>query len=80
MVSDSKAGAISTFMGVTRDNFHGKKVVKLEYEAYEPMAVKELTKICDTAREKFDVFHIALYHRVGIICLPFSCFCILLLI
>ena len=39
-VSDPAAGAISTFTGVTRDNFEGKKVIKLEYEAYVPMALK----------------------------------------
>lgn len=41
-VADPGAGAISTFTGVTRDNFGGKKVLKLDYEAYEPMAVKEM--------------------------------------
>lgn len=44
-VSDPKAGAISTFSGVTRDNFEGKKVIKLEYEAYVPMALKMLRVI-----------------------------------
>ena len=29
---------------ILRDNFDGKKVVKLEYEAYEPMAIKELKR------------------------------------
>lgn len=44
-VEDPAAGAIATFVGVTRDNFEGKQVFKLEYEAYEPMAVKQL-KVC----------------------------------
>lgn len=42
LVADPGAGAISTFSGVTRNNFQGKAVVKLEYEAYVPMAVKKL--------------------------------------
>ena len=42
LVSDPGAGAISTFSGVTRNNFQGKAVLRLEYEAYEPMAVKKL--------------------------------------
>ena len=37
-VSDDAAGAIATFIGVTRDSFEGKRVLRLEYEAYEPMA------------------------------------------
>jgi molybdopterin synthase catalytic subunit len=34
LVDSPSAGAISTFSGTTRDNFNGKKVLKLEYEAY----------------------------------------------
>lgn len=41
-VEDPGAGAIATFTGVTRDNFEGKKVVSLSYEAYAPMAEKEM--------------------------------------
>lgn len=41
-VEDNGAGAIATFTGVTRDTFNGKKVVSLTYEAYVPMAEKEM--------------------------------------
>lgn len=41
-VADPSVGAISTFVGVTRDNFQGKSVVRLEYEAYIPMAIKKM--------------------------------------
>jgi hypothetical protein len=44
-VKDPGAGAIATFTGVTRNVFNGKDVLKLEYEAYVPMAVKKL-KVC----------------------------------
>lgn len=37
--SDPSAGAISTFTGVTRNSFDGKAVLKLEYEAYNEMAL-----------------------------------------
>lgn len=39
-VADPGAGGVATFSGVTRDNFDGKSVLKLEYEAYAPMAEK----------------------------------------
>ncbi len=39
-VQDPSAGAIATFLGVTRDSFQGKVVVQLQYEAYVPMACK----------------------------------------
>jgi molybdopterin synthase catalytic subunit len=40
LVSDPEAGATSVFVGTTRNNFNGKDVVKLEYEAYTPMAAE----------------------------------------
>ena len=33
-VASPRAGATSTFIGTTRDNFDGRNVVLLEYEAY----------------------------------------------
>lgn len=43
----------------------GKKVVQLEYEAYEPMAKKVLLDIIQKARSKWSLKHIAIYHRTG---------------
>jgi molybdopterin synthase catalytic subunit len=40
LVSVTKAGAISVFVGTTRDNFQGKDVLKLEYECYTEMAAE----------------------------------------
>ncbi|CAH2044648.1 unnamed protein product, partial [Iphiclides podalirius] len=66
LVLDNSCGAISVFVGTTRDNFEGKKVVKLEYEAYEPMALKAMKSICDEIRSKWPAVHgIAIYHRLG---------------
>lgn len=64
-VGSSCCGAISTFIGTTRDNFDNKKVLQLEYEAYDSMAIKEMTKICKEVRAKWAVKHIAIYHRLG---------------
>jgi molybdopterin synthase catalytic subunit len=41
-VADDAAGAIATFVGTTRDSFQGKRTLRLEYEAYEPMAVRAI--------------------------------------
>lgn len=38
---------------------------QLEYEAYEPMALKEIHKICSQIREKWKVENIAIVHRTG---------------
>ncbi|CAM4741435.1 unnamed protein product [Rotaria magnacalcarata] len=51
---------------ITRDNFEGRRVTRLSYEAYEPMALKELNRLCDDARRKFvNIEHIAISHRLG---------------
>jgi molybdopterin synthase catalytic subunit len=64
-VNDPGCGAIATFIGTTRDNFQGKKVTKLSYEGYIPMAIKELYKLCEEATIKYKVHKIAAVHIVG---------------
>jgi len=54
-----------TFPGTTRDNFDGKRVLQLEYEAYEPQALSEMKKICAAIREKWAIHGIAMLHRAG---------------
>mmetsp|Transcript_75715 Transcript_75715/g.190404 ORF Transcript_75715/g.190404 Transcript_75715/m.190404 type:complete len:166 (-) Transcript_75715:96-593(-) len=69
-VSDTACGAIATFSGTTRDNFEGKEVVQLEYEAYEPMAIKEMEAIVEEvfANAAFDgVRHVVCVHRLGVV-------------
>jgi molybdopterin synthase catalytic subunit len=46
-------GAIATFTGLVRDHNQGRRVSYLEYEAYEPLAVKALQRILDEARESW---------------------------
>jgi molybdopterin synthase catalytic subunit len=67
LVSDDRAGAISSFIGTTRSHFHGKKVLQLEYEAYESMVHHTIGLIIDEARSKWQVYHIAVIHRLGIV-------------
>eukprot|EP00980_Cylindrotheca_fusiformis_P011924 scaffold2830_cov131-Cylindrotheca_fusiformis.AAC.45 len=64
-VSDPSCGAISTFVGTTRDNFCGKTVKMLSYEGYVPMAEKELKKLCDDASRKYEISKIAAVHILG---------------
>uniref|UniRef100_A0A1B6GK04 Molybdopterin synthase catalytic subunit n=1 Tax=Cuerna arida TaxID=1464854 RepID=A0A1B6GK04_9HEMI len=66
LVKSPKCGAISLFIGTTRDNFDGLKVTKLLYEAYDTMAMKALKRVCTEIRKKWpDVENIAIYHRLG---------------
>ncbi len=65
-VSDPSCGAISTFTGITRDNFQQKKVLKLSYEGYVPMAEKEIKKLCVEANQKYSsIAKIAAVHILG---------------
>uniref|UniRef100_A0A8C0S0B1 Molybdopterin synthase catalytic subunit n=1 Tax=Canis lupus familiaris TaxID=9615 RepID=A0A8C0S0B1_CANLF len=67
LVISPLCGAVSLFVGTTRNNFEGKKVISLEYEAYLPMAENEIRKICSDIRQKWPVKHIAVFHRLGLV-------------
>ena len=64
-VRDPSAGAIALFLGTTRDHHQGREVTRLDYEAYSGMAEKELAKIAQTVRERWQVTKIAILHRIG---------------
>jgi len=66
-VQNPKAGAIATFLGVTRNNNLGEQVQSLEYEAYEAMALKKLKQIGIETQTRFKIIDIAIWHRLGIV-------------
>ncbi len=66
VVADSTAdGAVITFAGLVRDQNLGRKVLFLEYEAYEPLAVKAMTRIVSEAQERWPSTRLGLHHRTG---------------
>ncbi|XP_077494864.1 molybdopterin synthase catalytic subunit-like [Amblyomma americanum] len=64
-VGSPDCGAISVFLGTTRNHFEGKAVRMLSYEAYAPMAKREMLGICEGVRERWTVKNIAVVHRLG---------------
>jgi len=58
-------GAVVTFDGIVRNNFEGRVVRFLEYEAYAEMAETKLAEIGEEVRRKFPVGEIAIVHRLG---------------
>ncbi len=58
-------GAVVTFLGTTRLFAEGKKVVRLDYEAYEEMALKEMEKIRQEIQTEWDLEDVAIVHRIG---------------
>lgn len=64
-VTDPEAGAIVTFIGTTRNNNDGRRVIALDYEAYPEMAEKELARLGEEAKKRWNIQHMAIVHRIG---------------
>ena len=58
-------GAVSVFIGVVRDHNKGRRVLHLEYEAYEPLAMRGLELILAEAGEQWPAVRLAIHHRMG---------------
>src|SRR5262252_2055272 len=58
-------GAVVTFAGLVRNHNQGRRVQFLEYEAYEPLAVRALQRIVDEARGLWPAARVAVHHRLG---------------
>ena len=61
------AGACVTFEGWVRNENEGKTVTRLEYEAYESVAIKEGLKILEAGIERFGLLEAKCVHRVGLL-------------
>lgn len=58
-------GAVVVFTGVVRDSARGRRVTRLEYEAYGSMAESEMNIIFKNMREKFNITSARVVHRTG---------------
>ncbi len=58
-------GAIAVFQGVVRNHSRGRPTRFLDYEAYEPMALKELENMIADALRKFAIRDVRIVHRLG---------------
>lgn len=58
-------GATVTLDGYVRQFTHGCETLYLEYEAYEPMALKEMEKLVTAAHAEFDISNVGIVHRLG---------------
>ena len=55
------------FIGTVRDATKGKPVVRLEFEAYVPMALSEMRKLAEQATAKWPLHKVLLHHRTGVL-------------
>jgi molybdopterin synthase catalytic subunit/molybdopterin converting factor small subunit len=58
-------GACVLFEGIVRNNSRGRSTLYLDYEAYEPMALKQMEELGEQALAKFQIRDVAIVHRVG---------------
>jgi molybdopterin synthase catalytic subunit len=62
---DLGAGGYASFEGWVRDHNEGQEVARLEYEAFQELAVTEGDRIVDEALRRFPIKHALCIHRVG---------------
>lgn len=65
--TNPECGGIAIFIGTVRDKTKERKVVRLEYECYETMALKEMNKIAEDTVQLFGIKNIVIHHRTGIL-------------
>jgi molybdopterin synthase catalytic subunit len=67
-VTHPSAGGIALFLGTARDHHEGQAVLRLEYEAYESMALESLRAIARATRARFpETRKLAIVHRLGVV-------------
>lgn len=66
-VTVPEAGGVDIFLGTTRNHSKGKRVVRLEYEAYVPMALKLMSEIETEIRERWSIHKLSMIHRTGVV-------------
>ena len=66
-LADPAAGGYSAFEGWVRNENEGHTVERLEYEAYEPLAIAEGEKVLAEARDRFGILGARCVHRVGLL-------------
>jgi MoaE-MoaD fusion protein len=60
-----ECGATVTLDGYAREWTRGRQTLHLIYEAYEPMALRELDRLGREAHDRFEIAHIGIVHRIG---------------
>ena len=64
-VVPAECGATVTLDGYVRQFTKGRETLHLFYEAYEPMALKEMQKLIDQAKRDFEISNVGIVHRLG---------------
>jgi molybdopterin synthase catalytic subunit len=66
-VAHPGAGGVALFVGTTRDENDGRRVERLEYEAYDDMAASEMAAIGAEMQRRWPLLRVAMVHRLGVV-------------
>jgi molybdopterin synthase catalytic subunit len=58
-------GAVVIFEGIVRNHSRGRATLYLEYEAYEPLAIRKMEELAGEAKQKFAIDAMGMIHRLG---------------
>ena len=61
----SEDGAVVTFEGIVRNHSRGRRTLYLEYDAYEPMAIRKMEEIGQEIKRTYAIDHVGMIHRLG---------------
>lgn len=61
------AGAVLLFLGTVREITGERRTTRLEYDAYEPMALREMEQLATETRQRWTVIDVAIVHRLGVL-------------
>jgi molybdopterin synthase catalytic subunit len=65
IVSAPECGAVASFVGLVRDHNAGRRVLWIDYEAYDALAVKAFERIAGEASARWPSVRLAIHHRTG---------------
>lgn len=66
-IRSSENGAECHFVGTVRNKTGIREVIRLEFEAYEPMAVSEINTLIEKAHKLFEISSALVHHRLGVV-------------
>jgi molybdopterin synthase catalytic subunit len=64
-LQEPEAGAVNLFVGTVRNHSKGKAVVRLDFEAYDAMALRQMEHLANEAMNKWPLVKLAIIHAVG---------------
>ena len=62
---EGESGAVVIFDGVARNNTRGRRTLYLEYEGYQPMALRTMEQIGREVHERWQINRVGIIHRLG---------------